>query len=60
MLATILRSKQAVEATFAIIETFSKIRELSRSVKALSTIQDKKFIENVGLKFSENSYITAV
>jgi hypothetical protein len=60
MLATILRSKQAVEATFAIIETFSKIRELSRSVKALSTIQDKKFMQNVGLKFSENSYITAV
>ena len=28
MLATILRSKQAVEATFGIIEAFSKIREL--------------------------------
>ena len=41
MLATILRSKQAVEATFAIIETFSKIRELSKSVKELSVIQDK-------------------
>jgi hypothetical protein len=41
MLATILRSKQAVESTFAIIETFSKIRELSRSVKELSDIQDK-------------------
>lgn len=41
MLATILRSKQAVDATFAIIETYSKIRELSRSVKELSVIQDK-------------------
>jgi hypothetical protein len=41
MLATVLRSKQAVESTFAIIETFSKIRELSRSVKELSDIQDK-------------------
>lgn len=41
MLATILRSKQAVEATFVIIETFSKIRELSRNVKELSAIQDK-------------------
>ena len=41
MLATILRSKQAVEATFSIIETFSKIRELSRNVKELSVIQDK-------------------
>jgi hypothetical protein len=41
MLATILSSKQAVDATFDIIETFSKIRELSRNVKELSTIQDK-------------------
>jgi len=41
MLATILRSKQAVDATFVIIETFTKIRELSRSVKELSTLQDK-------------------
>ena len=41
MMATILRSKQAIDATFAIIETFSKIRELSRSIKELSAIQDK-------------------
>ena len=41
MIATILKSRQATEATFAIIETFSKIRELSRSIKELSTIQDK-------------------
>lgn len=41
MLATILRSKQAVEATFTIIETFSKIRELSRNVKQLSESPDK-------------------
>ena len=41
MFATILRSKQAIGATFAIIETFSKIRELSRSVKELSVIPDK-------------------
>ncbi len=41
MIATILRSKQAIEATFTIIETFSKIRELSRSIKQLSTVQDK-------------------
>lgn len=40
-MATILRSKQAIGATFAIIETFSKIRELSRSIKELSTVQDK-------------------
>jgi hypothetical protein len=41
MIATILRSKQAVDATFAIIETFSKIRELSRSIKELSLAKDK-------------------
>ena len=32
MIATILKSKQAIEATFAIIETFSKIRALSRNI----------------------------
>lgn len=41
MMSTILRSKQAIEATFSIIETFSKIRELSRGIKDLSTVQDK-------------------
>jgi ORF6N domain len=41
MIATILRSKQPVDATFAIIETFSKIRELSRSIKELSLAKDK-------------------
>ena len=41
MLATILKSPQATQATISIIETFSKIRELSRSVKELSSIQDK-------------------
>jgi hypothetical protein len=41
MIATILKSRRATEATFAIIETFSKIRELSRSIKELSMVQDK-------------------
>lgn len=41
MLATILKSSVAAQATISIIETFTKIRELSRSVKELSTIQDK-------------------
>ncbi len=39
MLATILKSKQAREATFAIIETFSKIRQLSRNIQELSIVQ---------------------
>jgi hypothetical protein len=41
MLATILKSPQAIQATLSIIETFSKIRELSRSIKELSVVQDK-------------------
>lgn len=41
MIATILRSRKAVDATFAVIETFAKIRELSRSIKELSLAKDK-------------------
>jgi len=41
MLATILKNQQATQATITIIETFTKIRELSRGIKELSTIQDK-------------------
>ena len=41
MLATILKSPQATQATISIVETFSKIRELSKSIKELSTVQDK-------------------
>ena len=41
MIATILKSSQAIEATISIIETFSKIRELSISIKQLSVTQDK-------------------
>lgn len=35
MLATILKSKQAVEATFAIIETFATVRQLKRELREL-------------------------
>lgn len=41
MLATILKSPQAVQATLAIIETFAKIRQLSRSIQELSLVKDK-------------------
>ena len=41
MLATILKSPQATQATISIVETFSKIRELSRSITKLSMVQDK-------------------
>ena len=35
MLATILKSKQALEATFAIVETFAKVRYLKREIVSL-------------------------
>ncbi|MEI6263057.1 MAG: ORF6N domain-containing protein [Leptolinea sp.] len=47
MLATILKSPQAVQATLAIIETFSKIRELSRNITILSNIKDKTEQQNL-------------
>lgn len=41
MLATILKSPKATETTIAIIETYSKIKELSRTISELSNITDK-------------------
>jgi hypothetical protein len=37
MLATILKSPQATQTTLAIIEAFTKIRELGRNIKELAT-----------------------
>ena len=42
MLATILKSKEAVSATFAIIETFSKVRELKRELLSFHKEKDIK------------------
>lgn len=42
MLATILKSPAATEATIAIIETFAKVRELSRTISQLSEQSDKE------------------
>lgn len=41
MLATILKSERATQTTIAIVETFAKIRELSRTVVELSTTGDQ-------------------
>jgi len=41
MLATILKSPRATSITLAIVETFTRIRELSRTVSELSQIKDK-------------------
>ena len=42
MLATILKSPVATEATIAIIETFSKVKELSRTIAAMSEKTEPK------------------
>jgi hypothetical protein len=41
MLATILKSKQATETTFAIIETFARIRYLSRTLNQLTETENE-------------------
>lgn len=41
MLATILKSERATEATFAIIETFAKVRELKRELVEFHKETDK-------------------
>ena len=41
MLATVLKSRRATEATFAIIETFAKVRCLKRELVELHTEADK-------------------
>jgi len=41
MLATILKSPRATQTTIAIVEAFAKIRELSRTIAALSQSQEE-------------------
>lgn len=40
MLATILKSPKAVETTIAIIDTFAKVRELSRAIHQVQTLPE--------------------
>ena len=42
MVATILKSKNALNATFVIIETFAKIKELSSNINSIMQTTDKK------------------
>lgn len=42
MLATILKSEQATDTTIAIIEAFSKLRDLSKNIKLLSVAKDEQ------------------
>lgn len=56
MIATILKSARATEATISIIETFAKLRELSRTLNNLSDAseeQQKSLLEKSGDLFTD-------
>jgi len=53
MLATILKGSKATQTTLTIIETFAKIKELTRNVKMLSEIKDDKNKKNLLQKSGE-------
>lgn len=57
MLATILKSKKATQTTIAIVETYAKIRELSRTISELSNTKEefkqKSLMEKEGNIISE-------
>ncbi len=53
MLATILKSDIATEATLAIIETFAKVRSLKRELKELHKETDKKLQNSKMQHFGE-------
>jgi hypothetical protein len=42
MLATILKSKQAVQTSIAIIDTFAQVREMARTMEALQKVADDR------------------
>jgi pantoate kinase len=53
MLATILKSPVATETTIAIIETFAKVRELSRIIAEMSKPADKEHQKSMMQKSGE-------
>ena len=53
MLATILKSKQAVNATFAIIETFSSVRQIKRELRELHNETDANVQQSKMRHFGE-------
>ena len=50
MLATILKSKVATDATLQIIETFSKVKELSRNINAIMKTTDENIQKELAQK----------
>ncbi|MGX9367484.1 ORF6N domain-containing protein [Desulfoplanes sp. PS50] len=53
MMATILKSPQAVQTTIAIIEAFARLRELSRNIQTLSTVKDEQEQQSLMQKSGE-------
>jgi len=53
MLATIMKSNKATQTTLTIIETFARIKQLSRNIKELSEITDDKNKKNLMQKSGE-------
>ena len=53
MIATILRSKKSIEVTFAIIETFVKVREMKRELVDLHNETDKSILSDKMNHFSD-------
>ena len=53
MLATILRSKKSIEVTFAIIETFVKVRKIKRELVDLHNKTDKNIVSDKMNHFSD-------
>jgi hypothetical protein len=53
MLATILKSEQATQTTIAIVETFTKIRELARTVVEISETSEEAEKKSLMQKSSE-------
>ncbi len=53
MLATIFKGELATQTIIAIIDTFYKMRYLSRNVKALSEVKDKEEQKNLTQKSGE-------
>jgi len=50
MLATILKSKNALDATFIIIETFAKVKELSRNINNIMKTTDERVQQELANK----------
>lgn len=53
MLATILKSKQATQATIAIVETYAKVRELKQSLMAMHKETDHTRQQSMMKSFSD-------